>query len=167
MRWATIALSSKPGRRTLATVELDRARTAAASIAPPPTLPPPPERRRVLIVDDEPLVGRALARMLRGRSDVTTAANVDEALAALDDVRFDAILCDMMMPGRDGADFLRELSVRDPVLAARVGFITGGAFDAGSQALLDSVGDRWISKPFDSRAVELLLEGLSGDAPGP
>jgi two-component system NtrC family sensor kinase len=157
-----ITLSGEIGRGTKATIELAAAPRAAASVRPPPTLPPPQERRRILIVDDEPLVSRALARMLRGRSEVTTVASVDEALAVLHGARFDAILCDVMMPGRGGADLLRELSSRDAALAERVGFITGGAFDASSQQLLDSMGDRWISKPFDSRAVELLLERLSG-----
>jgi signal transduction histidine kinase/CheY-like chemotaxis protein len=156
-----LALTSEVGRRTLATVELARASRPAASVAPPPTLPPPPERRRVLIVDDEPLVSRALARMLRSRSDVTTVASVDEALSVLDQARFDAILCDVMMPGRGGAELLKELTARDATLAARVGFITGGAFDSVSQALLDAMGDRWISKPFDAGAVEVLLERLS------
>jgi signal transduction histidine kinase/CheY-like chemotaxis protein len=157
-----LALSSDVGRRTVASVELARAPRPAASLAPPATLPPPSERRRVLIVDDEPLVSRALARMLRGRSEVTTAGSVDEALSLLESARFDAVLCDVMMPGRGGADLLRELSARDASLAARVGFITGGAFDSVSQALLDAMGDRWISKPFDAGAVERLLDRLSG-----
>ncbi len=157
-----LTLSSQVGRGTAARLELACAPAAAASVAPPATLPPPSERRRVLIVDDEPLVSRALARMLRGRSDVTTVGSVDEALAVLESARFDAILCDVMMPGRGGAEFLRELSSRDASLAARVGFITGGAFDAGSHELLDGVGDRWISKPFDAGAVEGLLDRLAG-----
>ena len=158
----SLTLTSDPGKGARATLELARALRAAPSVAPPATLPPPKDRRRVLIVDDEPLVSRALARMLRASSEVTTAGSVDEALSVLKDARFDAILCDVMMPGRGGADLLRELSRRDAALAARVGFITGGAFDHVSQALLDTVGDRWISKPFDSTTVELLLQRLSG-----
>jgi CheY-like chemotaxis protein len=157
----TLSLVTGPGGRTVATIELGRAPAAAASVAPPPTLPPPASaKRRVLIVDDEPLVSRALARMLRGRSEVTTAVSVDEALAVLDRASFDAILCDVMMPGRGGADLLRALEARDASLAARVGFITGGAFDHASQTVLDAMGDRWISKPFDVTAVETLLDRL-------
>jgi len=157
-----LTVSSEVGRRTLASVELAAAPGVAASLHPSPVPPPPSERRRVLIVDDEPLVSRALARMLRGRSEVTAVATVDEALALLSGARFDAILCDVMMPGRGGADLLRELTARDVSQAARVGFMTGGAFDSSSQALLDGVGDRWISKPFEPGAVEMLLDRLSG-----
>ena len=52
--------------------------------------------------------------------------------------------------------------LRYRALAERVGFITGGVFDARSQALLDRVPDRGIYKPCDTRSVESLLDRLSG-----
>jgi hypothetical protein len=66
-----------------------------------------------------------------------------------------------MMPGRDGADFLTELQRRDAVLAERVGFITGGAFDPRSRALLAHAEGRWISKPCDTGELESLIERLA------
>ncbi|MBK9035962.1 MAG: hypothetical protein IPL61_32730 [Myxococcales bacterium] len=50
-------------------------------------------------------------------------AGIDHALAA----EFDAIVCDLMMPGRDGVAVHDELTRRRPALATRMVFITGGA----------------------------------------
>jgi two-component system, NtrC family, sensor kinase len=158
----SLTITSQLGCGTRATVQLARAAAKATSVRPPDALPLPREERRVLIVDDEPLVIRTLGRMLGGRFGVTAVASVDEALSVLQGARFDAILCDVMMPGRGGADLLEELSVRDAAMAARVGFITAGPFDPRSQTLLESVGDRWVSKPFDAAAVERLLDRLVG-----
>jgi signal transduction histidine kinase/ActR/RegA family two-component response regulator len=159
-----VSITSEPGRGTRVRVELQRG-SGSPVVVPHNSLPPPGARRRVLIVDDEPLVSRALSRMLRGRCDVTTVLTAEDALTALADERFDAVLCDVMMPGRSGASFLRELESRDTALASRVGFITGGAFDQESRDLLERVGDRWIAKPCDTASIEALLDRLAGPTP--
>jgi two-component system NtrC family sensor kinase len=157
-----LLISSQPGMGTRVTIELGRATAPAAIPSLPRTLPPPrPARRRVLVVDDEPLVRRAISRMLSGRSDVVTASSVEHALAAVKSEHFDVILCDVMMPGRGGTEFLRELETSDARLAARVGFITGGAFDSGSRELLAVAHDRWIAKPCDTGELESLIERLA------
>ena len=62
-----------------------------------------PPRPRVLLVDDEPLVAKAMARLLAPDHDVTIVASVD---AALEHVRagssYEVILCDLAMPRRSG-----------------------------------------------------------------
>jgi CheY-like chemotaxis protein len=76
---------------------------------------------RVLVIDDEPGILRALARYLRP-IEVTMATSASEAFLALASARFDVIVCDLHMPGTDGADFVAKLS---PLDAARVVFMTG------------------------------------------
>ena len=69
------------------------------------------ERYRILIVDDDPLVVKAMRRLLH-RHDVTTAPGGAEALAILEQRSdFDVILCDLMMPGVTGMDVLRTTRV--------------------------------------------------------
>jgi putative two-component system response regulator len=57
----------------------------------------------VLIVDDEPAVRDLMARWVAALGlRPGTAANADEALAALQAERYDLAVIDMMMPGHDG-----------------------------------------------------------------
>lgn len=69
----------------------------------------------VLVVDDEVEFTTALAKVLRRRGfEVTVAGGGDEALAAIDVGRFDAVVLDVKMPGRDGLTVLGEIKRRAP-----------------------------------------------------
>lgn len=118
--------------------------------------PPSVAEAAVLVIDDEPSVRRAIARALRGNTLILTAS-ADEALELCSAARFDVIFCDVMMPGKSGIDFFQELSERDPVLASRVVFITGGAYTDAARTFLASVPNPTVPKPFD---VSVLRETL-------
>lgn len=65
----------------------------------------------VLIVDDDPVSLLLAEHVLRaGGHDVTTAVDVDSAVAATQDTAFDVIVCDYMMPGGTGLDLLEQLT---------------------------------------------------------
>jgi two-component system NtrC family sensor kinase len=70
--------------------------------------------RRVLIVDDEPDVRKMFADYLSEHYECTTAASADEALAHLAADRYALVLSDMIMPGRNGVELLREVTTRYP-----------------------------------------------------
>ena len=61
--------------------------------------------------------------------------------------RFDVILCDLMMPLMTGAQLRAELVATAPDQADRMIFITGGALDPVSEALLGEV--EYFEKPCD------------------
>ena len=64
---------------------------------------------RVLVVDDETDALEMVRRVLEERgAHVVTAAGVDEALAILQELRFDVLVSDIAMPRRDGYDLVRE-----------------------------------------------------------
>ncbi len=66
---------------------------------------------RVLHVDDEPALLKAAKQCLemQGPFRVDTASSVEEALVKLEKERYDAVVSDYRMPGKDGLDFLKEL----------------------------------------------------------
>ncbi len=87
---------------------------------------------------------------------VTTAASGSEALALIEKMFFDFILCDVRMPGMDGLEFLRSAEV----LAADSTVIMMSAFgtvDMAIEALKAGAYD-FISKPFKTDEVLLTLK---------
>ena len=66
------------------------------------------------------------------------------------DRSFDLILCDLMMPGVTGMDVHHWLVARDPTLAARLVFITGGAFGPAAAEYLSGAGNLKLEKPFST-----------------
>ncbi len=122
------------------------------------------ERRgRILVVDDEPRMGKALQRLLAPAHDVAVAQSAREALALVaEGSRFDVVLCDLMMPGMSGMDLHAELARTAPELAARMVFMTGGAYTASAQRFLDAVPNRRLEKPFKPEALEALIDEMVG-----
>jgi signal transduction histidine kinase len=71
--------------------------------------------RRILIVDDEAGIREMFAVWLREESfECITAASADEALANLATDTYALVISDMMMPGRNGVELLREIKARYP-----------------------------------------------------
>jgi two-component system, NtrC family, sensor kinase len=68
--------------------------------------------RRILIVDDEAGVREMFAEHLREGFECKTAASAEEALVELAVQPYALVISDMMMPGRNGIELLREISSR-------------------------------------------------------
>jgi two-component system, OmpR family, KDP operon response regulator KdpE len=122
----------------------------------------------VLVVDDEPQILRALQTNLRGAGyEVDTAATAEAALAAAAMRPPDAVILDLVLPDRSGAEVCRELRTWSsaPVLVLSV---VGD--EPEKVAALDAGADDYIEKPF---GIEELLARLravlrrAGPAGGP
>ena len=120
----------------------------APSPSPPPATPEPADGRDILVIDDEPMVGRAITRMLVPPHRVVFVGSAAEALARLADGRFDTILCDLMMPDMTGMALYERLVVEAPAHAARMVFLTGGAFTPEAGEFLERVPNARLEKPF-------------------
>jgi CheY-like chemotaxis protein len=114
---------------------------------------------RILVVDDEPLVGRAVRRVLSGQTDVTTVTSGAEALALLRDPQNDyrVVLCDLMMPDMTGAQFRKALLEVRPDLEPRLVFITGGSYTPEMDQFLAESSCPHLLKPFDVPALRSLV----------
>ncbi|WP_437877638.1 ATP-binding protein [Sorangium sp. So ce513] len=116
-------------------------------------------RQRVLIIDDEPLLTRAIAGTLEPRHETTATASARDALARIRaGERYDAILCDLMMPDMTGMDFYASLAELAPEQQRRVVFLTGGAFTERSKAFLQQVDARLLLKPFDAATLLSMVD---------
>ncbi|MDP2868792.1 EAL domain-containing protein [Methyloversatilis sp.] len=119
----------------------------------------------VLIIDDDPFALTLLSQQLNelGVRGVQTCDSADMALNRLadPDERFDALFCDLNMPGMDGIEFLRHL--------ARSDYCGGLVLISGEdQRILDTVGrlasaralKLWgaLHKPFGLDALKAVLD---------
>jgi DNA-binding NtrC family response regulator len=76
---------------------------------------------RVLLVDDEVNFLEALAERMRMRGlEVTCARSGREALTAVEEATFDAVVLDLAMPGLDGLETLRRLRQMQPELQVMI-----------------------------------------------
>ncbi len=111
----------------------------------------------VLVIDDEPMVGRAIIRMLAPLHRVVAVLGAAEALAALSASHFDAILCDLMMPGMTGMALYDKLKAEAPAQAAKMVFLTGGAFAREAAEFLDRVPNASLEKPFSPAQLRMAV----------
>ena len=109
---------------------------------------PAVRRGRLLIIDDEVVFSGSLRRLFSNEHDVTVVNRGSEALGRLrGGERFDAILCDLLMPEVTGVELYTELRQIAPDQADCMIFLTGGAFSESSQRFLDGISNRWFEKP--------------------
>src|SRR5262245_27539027 len=81
--------------------------------------------KHILIVEDDDAVRALLVRGLRAEYKVTEAASADIALGILQTTGApDLIVCDVMMPGITGTDFIRLLKTRAQYKTVPVIFLT-------------------------------------------
>jgi two-component system, NtrC family, nitrogen regulation response regulator NtrX len=124
--------------------------------------------RSVLLVDDNAFFREAMAMVLEPEGyAVKTAADVDQALLAIERCHFDVIISDYDMPQKNGLDFLKLLRTEDvdtpfvmvsasddvcveaeALLLGAFGFITkpfkkGDLINTVSQALASGANGNW------------------------
>jgi PAS domain S-box-containing protein len=166
-----IEVQSEPGLGTTFRILLPAARALPTreTIEPPP--PSVGRREKVLVIDDEPMIGVMVRRLLAAHCDVLPLTNAREAIRRIAaGERFDAILCDLMMPRMSGIEFFTELSSLSPDLARRTGFLTGGAVTAQARKFLQEHADSMLEKPVElgklrSFVRTLATRGESGSMP--
>jgi type II secretory ATPase GspE/PulE/Tfp pilus assembly ATPase PilB-like protein/DNA-binding NarL/FixJ family response regulator len=114
-------------------------------------------RYRLLLVDDEPGVTRALTRVFHQENyEVVTAASGEEGLQRLVEATTHVVICDYMMPGMNGAYFLRAVKERSPD-TIRI-MLTGHA-DTGAVmgAINDGAVYKFILKPWDDNDLRVTV----------
>ena len=109
----------------------------------------------ILVVDDDDDIRRVLRRLLEQAGHRVVEA--DSAAAALELVagneRPDAVVSDVLMPGKTGLAFYEELSAKAPELSRRLVFLTGAARDRGVHDKIENLGVPLLAKLDDLQLV--------------
>jgi CheY-like chemotaxis protein len=117
-----------------------------------------PSGGKLLIIDDEGAVLRSLKRVLQTHYEVITAANAKSAYAAANTHDFDAVLCDLSMPGEDGVDVFRHLSEAHPQLARTLMFLSAASASDGLRQKAITTCRPVLSKPIEAQKLIEAIE---------
>jgi DNA-binding response OmpR family regulator len=117
---------------------------------PIPNIPLMPAAR-ILVVDDEANIRRIVASYLRADGfEVAEAADGKSALAVFDRISPDLVILDVMMPGVDGVEVLRELRRRSDVYVI---MLTARAEETDRVVGLSVGADDYVTKPFGAKEL--------------
>ncbi|GAB4212108.1 MAG: hypothetical protein OHK0022_47460 [Roseiflexaceae bacterium] len=147
----TIAVESTPGQGT---TFLMRFPPASGAAAPEAELTVRARRGAILVIDDDSQVNALIARVLsQAGHRVQTETNPLAARQRLTYNSYEAIICDLSMPGMSGMELYEELMHMSPALARRLIFVTGDATRPMTQVFLEGTGLPYLLKPFTPKQL--------------
>jgi signal transduction histidine kinase len=117
--------------------------------------------RRVLIADDEPDMLRYLNSQLAQDFQVIEAADGQQAVEKASQFLPDVILCDMMMPEKDGLEVCRDLRQRTSTQAIPILMLTARADEETKLAVLSAGANDFVPKPFSTTELIVRLKNLA------
>lgn len=161
------------------------AKSKKSSSVPPQEDAASSNKKRILLVDDHPFMRAGLGQLIDRQADMQVcgeAGTPAEALSLLAAARPDLVLSDLIMPGRGGLEFIKDLKAAsaslailvvsmhdESVFAERVLRAGGRGYimkEAGGENLLTAIrqvlkGEVYVSPRMAAR----ILENLSGARP--
>jgi len=116
------------------------------------------KKNTVLIVDDEKSNIMILTHILSPAYDIYASRDGKDAVDAAHEFMPDIILLDILMPGMDGYDVIKELKSSETTREIPVIFISGLSRVEDERRGLSLGAADYINKPFNSAIVELRVK---------
>lgn len=114
---------------------------------------------RVLVVEDEELIAQSLADGLTAEGYVVeVATNGDDGFWMASEGTYDAIVLDVMLPGRNGYVVCRDLRAQGVMTPIMMLTAKDGEFDQAEG--LDTGADDYLTKPFSFVVLTARLRAL-------
>ncbi len=121
-----------------------------------------PELRVLLVDDEEELVGTLAERLSLRGYDVTYLLDGAEAVRRAAQEPFDVLVLDVMMPGMNGLEVLKEIKRTRPEMP--VILLTGRGSEQDSQTGLELGAFDYIMKPVKiDRLIEIMLKAVGSN----
>ena len=124
--------------------------------------------KKILLADDSITIQKVIELTFSDEDfEVVTVGNGRLAVEKVQEVRPDLVLCDIIMPEKDGyevCDFIK----RSPTLAHIPVLLLTGAFEPFDQERAGRVGcDGFLAKPFEPQTLIAKVKDLLSRAPAP
>jgi len=121
---------------------------------------PAADGQRILVIDDEAVIGLSCRRILCPDGyEVETCQDPKEGLRKALSGRFDLLLVDLVMPGIDGLEILRQ--VKAAGVSSEAVIVTGQAtVESAVEAMKQGAAD-YLTKPFSPNQLRIVLQKVS------
>lgn len=117
-------------------------------------------RPRLLIADDEPDMLRFLQSQLGEDYEVIEASDGEQAITMASQYLPGVILCDMMLPEKDGLQVCRTLRSAPPTRDIPIMILTARADDETKLQCLAAGANDFVTKPFSTAELRVRLKNL-------
>lgn len=113
----------------------------------------------LLVIDDDTRLRKLLNKYLSENGFIVTeAGNPEEAAEIIDLFAFDLLIMDIMMPGKNGLDFTKEL--RDRHFMTPILMLTAMGDSDNRITGLEYGADDYLAKPFEPRELVLRINNI-------
>lgn len=120
--------------------------------------------RTILLADDSLTIQKVVELTFADTEyEVVTVSSGDELLAQLPECRPDLVICDVIMPGRDGYDVCQEIKSNPGTLHLPVILLTGTFEPFDRDRALAAGCSEIVTKPFEARKLVEAVERLANE----
>lgn len=117
---------------------------------------PPAQKITVLLVDDQRIIGEAVRRLLLDQEDIAFhyCGNSAEALLRANEFRPNVILQDLIMPGIDGIELVRQYRANAATMTTPIIVLSGSESpETKAQATVAGANDFMIKLPTKAELI--------------
>ena len=112
----------------------------------------------ILVVDDDDGIRSLVKKYLNEKNFlVTTAESAEDALDKIKLIKFDLIILDIMMPGKNGLEFIEE---NKKILGTPILLLTAKGEASERVKGLETGADDYLPKPFEPKELILRMQNI-------
>ena len=112
----------------------------------------------ILVVDDDDGIRSLVKKYLNENNYlITTAQNAEEAITKIKLIKFDLIILDIMMPGKNGLEFIQEYKNK---LDTPIILLTARGEAKERIEGLEIGADDYLPKPFEPKELILRIQNI-------
>jgi len=124
----------------------------------------PKDKTTVLVIDDDDLALTLLEAVLsKAGFDVQTMSDSENALRAIEQIRPDVVLSDLMMPNTDGFDLCQSVRQNPELKGTSFIVVSAKAYASDEARALELGADGFIRKPINTETFADTLRGIIDD----
>lgn len=118
--------------------------------------------KRILVVDDEEDQLDVMRHILGDKYSVVGVNSGKDAIDRLEKEEYDLVVCDVKMPGIDGAGIYDWVREHRPFMERRILFSTGDMLGPKAEKIIGKIGDNYIIKPYNVEEFLRKVEEILG-----
>lgn len=125
-------------------------------------------KANILVVEDDTDIQQLVSyNLIKSGFNVTCADSGEEALQRLGREPFDAMVLDLMLPGKDGHEVCRLVRSQEATRALPIIMLTAKSEEEDIVSGLENGADDYVTKPFSPRVLIARIEAALRRTPEP